>query len=196
MKKIIAMAASIILVASLFAGCGSNSEPEVTTPETTVSTPETTPETTPEETTETEGGLVGEITDEPVELTGLALSGQNILNAGEWPMMMMQQTDPEYIKEFFLIDTALYKEVYAAQCMVTATIGELIIIEVEEGGAEDAIAVLEKRKQKLIDQDVFYPATAVIAQDSVVGRTGNYVYFIANGNGTDAVVEAIEAELG
>lgn len=188
MKKILAAALSLMLVTGLFAACGSNNTNN--TPNETTGPVETTP--APEETTD--NGLI-EMPDAENPLSEAMTSiAEAVEGAVEWPAMVAI-TDAAIMKDYFTLDNANpnYKDVMVKQAMMSAAFGEIIVIEAVEGKVDEAVKDLEARKQKLIDQDAFYPEHQELAQDTIVGKQGNYAYLLAGAGAADAETALKEA---
>lgn len=107
----------------------------------------------------------------------------NITSSVEWASLD-EITDDETIKEFFKLDKSNpdYKDMIVMQCPMSAVVAEIIIIEAQEGKADDAVNALRERRQKLIDVDAFYPDSKEIAEQSITGTYHNVAYFIAGEN--------------
>lgn len=93
-------------------------------------------------------------------------------------------TDNEIAKEFFKLDLENpdYKDILVMQCPMSSVTAEIILIEANDGKAEDALNALNERKTKLIEVDAFYPDAKVIAENSITGTYNNVAYFIAGTN--------------
>lgn len=189
MKKILAAALSLMLVTGLFAACGKNN----------TNNPNNGGNTTNQETTNsgvTEGTILDTIPEENMG-TGLSEAMNSIAEAVEgaveWPAMVLM-TDAATLKDFFLLDAENpnYKEVMVKQAAMSAAFGEIIVIEAVDGKVDEAVKDLEARKQKLIDQDAFYPEHQELAQNAIVGKKGNYAYLLAGQGAADAEKALIE----
>lgn len=103
-----------------------------------------------------------------------------VLNKTEHAVMD-EVTDPTILSEFFLIDTSdeAFEEVVVYQCPMSAQMSEIIVIKSSD--VDHAADILNKRRDKAIAQDAFYPADVENAEASIVGTVGSYAYFIING---------------
>lgn len=115
-----------------------------------------------------------------------------ISKSEEWPKLSAVSDNNE-LKEYMLIDADNedFKEVYALKPGISGTISEIIVIKAKEGKAENAKKALEARKDKLINQDSFYPEHVKWAQNSVIETIGDYAFLICNRE-TDKAVKAVE----
>lgn len=106
-----------------------------------------------------------------------------VTSSVEWASLD-EITDDETIKEFFKLDKSNpdYKDMIVMQCPMSSVVAEIIIIEAQDGKAEDAVNALKERRQKLIDVDAFYPDSKEIAEQSITGTYHNVAYFIAGEN--------------
>lgn len=187
MKKILAATLSLMLVTGLFAACGknnTNNPPKETTGQAETTAPKVTEGTILDNIPEDIGAGVSEAMNSFAE----AIEG-----AVEWPAMVLM-TDAATLKDFFLLDAENpnYKEVMVKQAAMSAAFGEIIVIEAVEGKVDEAVKDLEARKQKLIDQDAFYPEHQELAQNAIVGKKGNYAYLLAGQGAADAEKALIE----
>lgn len=192
LKKTIA-AAAVIAMCAMLAACGGDSgsaDNASTSAETTsaaeVSKTETEADT---EEADSENGTVEGVTDSANPLQSLADAATSV---GEWPALM-EVTDPQMLSDFFLLDAGneKYRNMIVLQCPMSATMTELIIIETSDTDA--AVSDLEARRQKAIEQDAFYPNDVDLANASIVGREGDYAYFILAGDAAEAEKALAEA---
>ena len=206
-KKIIGAAAILAAALMSFAACGGNDEPAQ---ETTVSTEIITEAVSEETAAEDENDVIEENTDinldevipeDEIVEDGAAEDGavsegevsanplypmvEQALSESEWPVMM-EVTDATILNEFFLLDptNANYKEMIVMQCPISAVMSEIIIINADD--ADSAKADLDARRTKAIEQDAWYPADKELADASIVGTNGSYVYFIIGSNAAAA----------
>lgn len=214
-KRNIIIAAS--LVAMLLTACGNNDAGQPTTHNTFSSTNETTiiedvtvppssdegnaneseetsldeTDVSTEETSEGESETT-EATEESEERTKIKNCITEVINKNEHPIMD-EVVDNVILSEFFLIDTTDEKieEAVVYQCPMSATMSEIIVIKSSD--IDYAKEILEKRKEKAITQDAWYPADQENAEASIVGAVGNYAYYIINSN--SAVDETVLVEL-
>lgn len=181
MKKILALTLSLILAGAMFTACGGGKDSSIAettaAPETT--TTATTAETTTVSETVTEALISDGTTAAPAVENPLASFGEVIEKSTEWPALMEVATT-DY-KDVLLIDPANpnYKAVLAKMAMISAASGQYVIIEAVEGKVDDAVKDLEAYKKKLIEKDAFYPAQKEDAEKAIIGKVGNYAYFIA-----------------
>ncbi|MGN0656156.1 MAG: DUF4358 domain-containing protein [Ruminiclostridium sp.] len=200
-KKIIAalLAGAMILSAS---SCGKKNE-ETTTPAATT-TAETEAETTTTEaetTTETEAATE-EATDTSVpENEDSAEAETNdceklvnaVLNSGiEFGATALVE-DKEMLADVMGYDLDLIDEYGVATALMNVHLIEIAVIKPAEGKMEDVIAMLNDRKQKLLDEVAFYPAQVEAAEKTVVGSKGEYAYLICDNSAAEAEEKLIEA---
>lgn len=193
MKKTLA-AAAVIAICAMLAACGGDSgsadnastSAETTSAAADVSRTDTEADT---EEAEVESGTVEGVTDSANPLQPLADAATSV---GEWPALM-EVTDPQMLSDFFLLDAGneKYRNMIVLQCPMSATMTELIIIETSDTDA--AVSDLEARRQKAIEQDAFYPNDVDLANASIVGREGDYAYFILAGDAAEAEKALAEA---
>ena len=65
---------------------------------------------------------------------------------------------------------------------MSSVTAEIILIEANDGQAENALNALKERRTKLIEVDAFYPDAKTIAENSITGTYNNVAYFIAGTN--------------
>ena len=109
-----------------------------------------------------------------------------VKSAGEWPKMVKIE-DNEMAQEFFKLDleNENYVEISISQCPMSASLAEIIIINPAEGKLDTAKEDLKTRKAKLTKSDVFYPDHQNIADESIIGDAGGYVYLIVGLSSVD-----------
>ncbi|MDR0984157.1 MAG: DUF4358 domain-containing protein [Ruminococcus sp.] len=97
--------------------------------------------------------------------------------------------DNDLISEFFGLenDNPNYAELTIWQCGLSTVVEEIILIKAADGKTEDAVADLNKRRDRLINVDTFYPDDKATAEKSLVGNLGDYCYFIAGENANSAL---------
>lgn len=102
-----------------------------------------------------------------------------VKSAGEWPKMVKIE-DNDMAEEFFKLDleNENYVEISILQSPMSASLAEIIIINPADGKLDTAKEDLETRKEKLITTDAFYPDHKNIANESIIGEAGGYVYLI------------------
>ncbi|MGN0690792.1 MAG: DUF4358 domain-containing protein [Oscillospiraceae bacterium] len=199
MKRTIAAAAAVLLVMSMFTGCGKKNQNNAAQSETTSSVSETAQTTAQTTQSMTESSVSsetsGETSAEPVEtvnpLNGLA---EAALAVGEWPAMA-EVTDENILADYFLLDknNQNYKNLIVMQCPMSANMSELIIIEAEDTSA--AADDLKERRKKAQETDAFYPADEEKAKNAIVGTSGNYAYYILSAEpekSEEAILMSIE----
>ncbi len=188
MKKTFATLAAVCLLAVTLTACAGNNgnEPETTTTtptETTITEETTSPEDTSAPADDSEGG------DASMTLADLGTAMESV---GEWPAMDVF-LDKDMVKDFMLldVDNPNYKDIYIKKAMMSAAFGEYILIEAEDVDA--AVKDLEERRKKLIEVDAFYPEHQELAEQTVVGKIGNYAYLIAKDNAAEIETALREA---
>lgn len=217
MKKII-IAMSALMIAATMTACGGSEETaETTAAETTISETET--EAVSEDTTATEteasDAETEAISESDVEteteaeteategeqadngeaaanpLTDLA---NTVIAEGEWPAMM-EMTDEAMLKDYYLLDPANenYQEMIVMMCPMSANMCEVIIIKATDAAAAEED--LNARREKALTMDAFYPDDVTKAENSIVGSSGEYAYFLMCGDSAKAE-ETLLAAIG
>lgn len=94
--------------------------------------------------------------------------------------------DSSIINEFFTLDAENpnYNQLLVMQCPMSAVIAEIILIDAND--VDSATQDLNARRDKLINTDAFYPEHKEIAEQSIIGNSGNIVYFIASQNAQES----------
>ena len=198
MKKLLPL---MLICSLMFSACGdSNSSSESQSSTETTLADTTTADSTPADTSSSAEISNTSDSDLPADDGTSADSVQNspladavaaVTNAVEWPVLE-QITDPDIALEFFKLDLANsnYEDIVIMQCPMSATMAEIIVIKAADVDA--AKADLEERQAKMRDTDAFYPNDVEIAEKSIVGTSGNYVYFLAGINAADSEEILIE----
>ncbi len=211
-KKIIAMAASLMLCAGLLTACGgddkgSGAESDTSSESTTVTTVSEEEVTSEEMSAEESESETDEESVEEPDAGGISTDKDEVSNnplmplvnaaisVGEWPTLW-EVTDTQMLSDFFLLDAENenYKNLIAVQCPMSANMTEIIVIEADDVDA--AKTDLEARQKKAKEQDAFYPDDVDKAEASIIGSEGNYAYFILAYDASEAetaLVEAIKA---
>lgn len=199
MKRTIAAAAAVLLVMSMFTGCGKKNQNNAAQSETTSAVSETTQTTTQTSETMTESSSASETSQEtsaePVETVNpLNHLAEAALAVGEWPAMA-EVTDENILSDYFLLDknNQNYKNLIVMQCPMSANMSELIIIEAEDTSA--AADDLKERRKKAQETDAFYPADEEKAKNAIVGTSGDYAYYILSSEpekSEEAILMSIE----
>ena len=113
---------------------------------------------------------------------------ETVLNSVQFPQLL-ELTDEERITDELGIDLSLVEEYAIVQQMLSVDVCEVIIlIAKDEGAVRELEAVLEARKESLINDFAFYPNQVAAAEATEVGSVMNVVYLICH-------EEAAEAEL-
>lgn len=199
MKRTIAAAAAVMLVMSMFTGCGKKNQTNAAQSETTSAVSETTQTTTQTSQTMTESSASSEISQETSEenvetVNPLNHLAEAALAVGEWPAMA-EVTDENILSDYFLLDknNQNYKNLIVMQCPMSANMSELIIIEAEDTSA--AADDLKERRKKAQETDAFYPADEEKAKNAIVGTSGDYAYYILSSEpekSEEAILMSIE----
>jgi hypothetical protein len=183
-----------VLFTAFFTGCGADKEVTddtesiAETSETIVSS-EIVATQPPVNIIETE-----QVSDEDSENLSEAESNSKLRNAVdavtssvEWAKLD-EITDNEIAQEFFKLDLQNpdYKDILIMQCPMSSVTAEIILIEANDGQAENALNALNERRTKLIDVDAFYPDAKAIAENSITGIYNNVAYFIAGTNAEES----------
>ena len=203
MKKLIAM---MLLCSLVFSACGntndtdqSQTEQSQTAPETTVAETEAVSETSADTSDTAEISDTSEASLPSDDETATDSSGNSpladavsaVTDAVEWPAME-QITDPDIALEFFKLDlnNPNYNDIIIMQCPMSAVMAEIIVINAQD--VDSAKEDLLQRQAKMRETDAFYPNDVEVAEKSIVGVSGNFVYFIAGTNAAES--EEILAE--
>lgn len=203
MKKLIAM---ILLCSLVFSACGNTNDTDqsandqsATAPETTAAETEAISETSADtsdtaeisDTSEASLSPDDETTADSPENSPLADAVSAVTDAVEWPAME-QITDPDIALEFFKLDlnNPNYNDIIIMQCPMSAVMAEIIVINAQD--VDSAKDDLLQRQAKMRETDAFYPNDVEIAENSIVGTSGNYVYFLAGINAADSEAILIE----
>ena len=208
-KKIIAALLAGAMILSI-SSCGKKNE-ETTTPAATT-TAETTAETTTEATTEattTEAETTTETEAATEEATDTSVPENEdsaeaetndceklvnaVLNSGiEFGATALVE-DEEWLSEGMGYNPVLIDEYGVATALMSVHLIEIAVIKPAEGKMDDVIAMLNERKQKLLDEVAFYPAQVEAAEKTVVGSKGEYAYLICDNSAAEAEAKLIEA---
>lgn len=218
MKKII-IALSALMIAAAMTACGGKNEDtaETTAAETTVSettvadTAAESEETSAEvseteaeaETTEaeaaeaeTEAAESEEVVEneEAATVNPLTDIANAVIAEGEWPAMM-EMTDEAMLKDYYLLDPANenYQAMIVMMCPMSANMCEVIIVKATDVAAAEED--LNARREKALTMDAFYPDDVTKAENSIVGSSGEYAYFLMCGDSAKAE-EALLAAIG
>ncbi|MCM1335498.1 MAG: DUF4358 domain-containing protein [Bacteroides sp.] len=186
-KKISALLLTAALI-GLLASCAANEAETTTTPapsnETTKLTEGTTaPEDVPDPEPTTDPGEAGdpESTLDPdsaeqsdcQRLTDAAL---NVPSLEE--VATMQVDDDALLTDVMNYDLSLFEEYSVVTHLMSAHLIEITVAKPAEGKAKDALDLLEKRKDELINVVAFYPEQQENAAATIVGSKGDYVYLL------------------
>lgn len=170
--------------------------PETEAPETTTEAPETTteaPETTtkaPETTT-----AAPETTTEAAKEVDLKSAVDAVTEATEWPVLD-EVTDEMMITEYLGLDPKKdsYVQTLFMQCPMSANLSEILIIKSTD--VDSAVEDLKARRTRAIEIHAFYPADVENAEASIVGKTGDYAYYLLGSSAAEAesvLVKALKA---
>lgn len=172
--------------------------PETTTeaPETTTEAPETTteaPETTtkaPETTT-----AAPETTTEAAKEVDLKSAVDAVTEATEWPVLD-EVTDEMMITEYLGLDPNKdsYVQTLFMQCPMSSNLSEILIIKSTD--VDSAVEDLKARRTRAIEIHAFYPKDVENAEASIVGKTGDYAYYLLGSSAAEAedvLVKALKA---
>ncbi len=115
-----------------------------------------------------------------------------VASSDKWPTLV-EVTDETIIKDYFLLDknNENYNEMIIMQCPMSASMSEIIIIKTND--VEAAKADLEARQKKAQDSDAWYPNDVELADSSIVGTEGEYVYFILAQGASEAETAIVDA---
>lgn len=169
---------------------------ETEAPETTTEAPATTteaPETTtkaPETTT-----AAPETTTEAAKEVDLKSAVDAVTEATEWPFLD-EVTDEMMITEYLGLDPNKdsYVQTLFMQCPMSANLSEILIIKSTD--VDSAVEDLKARRTRAIEIHAFYPADVENAEASIVGKTGDYAYYLLGSSAAEAesvLVKALKA---
>lgn len=152
MRKIFTMLICVSMLTVLFTACDKNNEKEKAS---------------------SSSNVVVEKNFSTDELT------ETVKSAGEWPKMVKIE-DNDMAEDFFKLDleNENYVEISILQSPMSASLAEIIVINPADGKLDTAKDDLKTRKEKLTKTDVFYPDHQNIADESIIGEAGGYVYLI------------------
>lgn len=170
--------------------------PATEAPETTTEAPATTteaPETTtkaPETTT-----AAPETTAEAAKEVDLKSAVDAVTEATEWPVLD-EITDEMMITEYLGLDPNKdsYVQTLFMQCPMSANLSEILIIKSTD--VDSAVEDLKARRTRAIEIHAFYPADVENAEASIVGKTGDYAYYLLGSSAAEAesvLVKALKA---
>ncbi|MCM1579654.1 MAG: DUF4358 domain-containing protein [Ruminococcus sp.] len=202
---------TVLAALSLLGGCSDNAETAETLAEDVRLTAD---EETLEETMETEGDLIDD--EEDIDIDELFPNGvpggdnadnapdaspaeteetenplmpiiDRVLADSEWPVLA-QVTDETILKEYFLIDPDVpeFEELIVMQCPMSAQMSEIIIIKSADRDSKLPWETVNDRQRKAVETDAWYPADKELAEASITGVCGDYVYFIIGENAAAA----------
>ena len=117
-----------------------------------------------------------------------------VIAEGEWPAMM-EMTDEAMLKDYYLLDPANenYQAMIVMMCPMSANMCEVIIVKATDVAAAEED--LNARREKALTMDAFYPDDVTKAENSIVGSSGEYAYFLMCGDSAKAE-EALLAAIG
>jgi hypothetical protein len=173
-----------ILAISVLGACKSKTAvagTSVTTAPTAATT--TAPETAAINTVTTTWFTSAETTTAYVDERDVAIIANAIQDAVQFPVMV-EISDIDRIKDYFLVDPANYEETLVLQCVLSSNMTEMIIIKTPDTSA--AVIALENRRAKAEKTDAFYPADLEKAKNAVIGSYKEYAYYIMSENPTEA----------
>ena len=118
-----------------------------------------------------------------------------VLDSVQFPQLV-ELTDEDRITGELGIDLELVEEYAIVQQMLSVDICEVIVLIAKDGGDVSRLeAVLEARKESLINDFAFYPNQVEWAEATEVGSVKNVVYLICHEDAYVAELELIEEVL-
>ena len=118
-----------------------------------------------------------------------------VLDSVQFPRLV-ELTDEDRITGELGIDLELVEEYAIVQQMLSVDICEVIVLIAKDGGDVSRLeAVLEARKESLINDFAFYPNQVEWAEATEVGSVKNVVYLICHEDAYVAELELIEEVL-
>lgn len=138
-----------------------------------------------------------EQTTEPVEEVGenreTARLANVILGSVEFPQTV-EITDEAQISDGIGLDLDKIDEYCVLQQMMSVHLVEVIVVKPAPGEMDNVINELNERKKDLLDTYAFYPNQVASAENTVVGRKGDYAYLICHEE-SEKAEEALRAEI-
>lgn len=193
-KKILSALLTVCLLGSL-AACSGEKEQQTTTPAdgTTQLTPGTTaPEDKPEPEPTTDPGETGDPDageqSDCQRLTDAVLKAPSIAE-----IATMQVSDESMLSDVMNYDLPLFTEYSVVTHLMSVHLIEITVAKPAEGKKQDALDMLETRKQALIDTVAFYPEQMENAEKTVVGSKGDYVYLLCGPDSEEMQKTLLEA---
>lgn len=181
MKKFTILISLLMILSSMVACSGSNTNDSTTNTEYVQTTIQE--DTSNNQITEENSSENTEVQDTSSSEENQSIDLEAIVNEvtskTEWASLDKIE-DNSIIKEFFTLDAENpnYNQLLAMQCPMSASIAEIILIDAID--VDSAIQDLNVRREKLINTDAYYPEHKELAEQSIIGSSGNIVYFIAN----------------
>lgn len=204
MKRLLALALSLVMSMALLAACGNDEESSAA--DTTTTTPAVSDEatTTPADDA-TSSDVVEDNGGETSELTAQGAL-DHIVTIGQWGMgfesnflASLVELDPTldtnvYLKDMFNVDATQFAEVALGMSMITAQADTVLIIKAD-GNIDDAKATVDAFKDLKIGS-AWYPEESAVFEAAVTGTAGDFAYYIAHATDVAGTESALKEYLG
>lgn len=203
MKRLLALALSLVMSAALLAACGNDEESSKAD---TTTTPAVSDEatTTPAE----DDTTTSEVEDNGGEATELTAQGalDHIVTIGQWGMgfesdflASLVELDEsldtnQYLMDMFSIDATKFEEVALGMSMITAQADTVLIIKAD-GNIDEAKSTVDAFKDLKIGS-AWYPEETLVFEAAVTGTVGNFAYYIAHATDVAGTEAALKEYLG
>ncbi len=195
-RKILSVILAAGMLASL-ASCTDGEENSTTgnTPAPTETTTTTAPEAEPDP-QPTEDPEGGEAPDAAAKTDCQKLTDEVLAVDSLAEVATMAVEDESMLSDVMNYDLSLFSEYSVVTHLMSAHLIEIVVAKPAEGKESDALAMLEKRKDQLINEVAFYPEQQENAEKTVYGSLNDneYVYLLC-GSDPAEMEEALKAAL-
>ncbi len=206
MKRLLALALSLVMSAALLAACG-NDEESSNADTTTTTTPAVSDEATTTTPAEDET-TTSEVEDNGGETAELTAQGalDHIVTIGQWGMgfesdflASLVELDPtldtnQYLLDMFSIDATKFEEVALGMSMITAQADTVLIIKAD-GNIDEAKSTVDAFRDLKIGS-AWYPEESAVFEAAVTGTVDNFAYYIAHATDVAGTEAALKEYLG
>lgn len=204
MKRLLALALSLVMSAALLAACGNDEESSKADTTTTPAVSDEATTTTPAS-DDTTTSAVEDNGGETAELTAQGAL-DHIVTIGQWGMgfesnflASLVELDPtldtnQYLSDMFSIDATKFEEVALGMSMITAQADTVLIIKAD-GNIDEAKSTVDAFKDFKIGS-AWYPEESAVFEAAVTGTAGNFAYYIAHATDVAGTEAALKEYLG
>lgn len=204
MKRLLALALSLVMSAALLAACGNDEESSKADTTTTPAVSDEATTTTPAS-DDTTTSAVEDNGGETAELTAQGAL-DHIVTIGQWGMgfesnflASLVELDPtldtnQYLSDMFSIDATKFEEVALGMSMITAQADTVLIIKAD-GNIDEAKSTVDAFKDLKIGS-AWYPEESAVFEAAVTGTAGNFAYYIAHATDVAGTEAALKEYLG